>query len=139
MSESHTVRKSQDEIQRDLAEGADRTDWDRLREMTDADIERAVRDDPDAALLDEEWFRAALEVRPSGWPRPSTHRGARVVRPSGEKEQISIRLDKEVLKHFRAEGEGYQTRINDVLRAYVLVQRMKEGEEPSERDSSAFR
>ncbi|WP_263840558.1 BrnA antitoxin family protein [Salinibacter sp.] len=122
MSETHTVRKSQDEIQRDLAEGADRTDWDRLREMTDADIERAVRDDPDAALLDEEWFRAA-----------------RFVRPSGEKEQISIRLDKEVLKHFRAEGEGYQTRINDVLRAYVLVQRMKEGEEPSERDSSAFR
>ena len=122
MSETHTVRKSQDEIQRDLAEGADRTDWDRLREMTDADIERAVRDDPDAALLDEKWFRAA-----------------RVVRPSGEKEQISIRLDKEVLKHFRAEGEGYQTRINDVLRAYVLVQRMKEGEEPSERDSSAFR
>lgn len=122
MSETHTVRKSQDEIQRDLAEGADRTDWDRLREMTDADIERAVRDDPDAALLDEEWFRAA-----------------RVVQPSGEKEQISIRLDKEVLKHFRAEGEGYQTRINDVLRAYVLIQRMKEGEEPSERDSSAFR
>lgn len=122
MSETHTVQKSQDEIQRDLAEGADRTDWDRLQEMTDADIEQAVRDDPDAALLDEEWFRAA-----------------RIVQPSGEKEQISIRLDKTVLNHFRAEGKGYQTRINDVLRAYVLVQRLKEREEPPERDSSASR
>ncbi|MFB6097946.1 MAG: BrnA antitoxin family protein [Salinibacter sp.] len=112
MSETHTVRKSQDEIQRDLAKGADRTQWERLRELSDADIERAVRDDPDAVLLDEDWLRAA-----------------QVVRPSGEKEQISIRLDKTVLDHFRSEGEGYQTRINDVLRAYVLVQRMKEGDE----------
>lgn len=120
MSETHTVRKSQDEIQRDLAEGADRTQWERLQELSDVDIERAVRGDPDAVLLDEDWLRAA-----------------QVVRPSGEKEQISIRLDKTVLDHFRSEGEGYQTRINDVLRAYVLVQRMNERDEGSpERDPS---
>lgn len=112
MSETSIVRKSQEEIRDELAEGQDQTDWERLRGLTDADIEAAVRDDPDAVLLDEEWLRAA-----------------RVVRPSGEKEQISIRLDKDVLDHFRAEGEGYQTRINDVLRAYVLVRRMEDQEE----------
>lgn len=115
MSEKSIVRKSAAEIQRDLEEGKDQTDWKRLRTLTDEEIERAVLEDPDSVLLDEEWFRAA-----------------RVVRPSGEKEQISIRLDKEVLEYFRAEGTGYQTRINDVLRAYVLVQRMKEHEEPSD-------
>jgi uncharacterized protein (DUF4415 family) len=34
------------------------------------------------------------------------------------KEAISLRLDAEVLDWFRAQGPGYQTRINAVLRAY---------------------
>lgn len=117
MSETTIVQKSQEEIRRELAEGKDRTDWERLEKLTDADIEAAVRDDPDAVLLDEEWVQAA-----------------RAVRPSGEKEQISIRLDKDVLDHFRAEGGGYQTRINNVLRAYVLVCRMQEQEDARRRD-----
>lgn len=75
MSEKRIVKKSLEDIRRDLAEGKDCTDWERLQAMTDADIEQAVRADPDAVLLDEEWFRAA-----------------RVVVPSGGKEQISIRL-----------------------------------------------
>lgn len=35
------------------------------------------------------------------------------------KESISIRLDGDVLRHFRATGPRWQTRINAVLRAYV--------------------
>lgn len=35
------------------------------------------------------------------------------------KEPISIRLDDDILSFFRAEGKGYQSRINAVLRAYV--------------------
>ena len=38
------------------------------------------------------------------------------------KELVSIRLDKDVLEHFRAGGKGYQTRINAVLKAYVKAQ-----------------
>lgn len=38
---------------------------------------------------------------------------------------ISIRLDGEVLDYFRAQGRGYQSRINAVLRAYVRSQREK--------------
>jgi uncharacterized protein (DUF4415 family) len=38
------------------------------------------------------------------------------VRPT--KEAISLRVDPEVLEWFRAQGSGWQTRMNDVLRAY---------------------
>ncbi len=47
---------------------------------------------------------------------------AEIVHPV-PKELVSIRLDKDVLDHFRAGGKGYQTRINAVLKAYVKAQR----------------
>jgi len=42
------------------------TDWERLRQMTDDEIEAAAREDPDSPLLDDEWLRAARLVAPSG-------------------------------------------------------------------------
>jgi len=36
------------------------------------------------------------------------------------KEQITLRLDKDVIAWFRTGGEGYQTRINEALREYVV-------------------
>jgi uncharacterized protein (DUF4415 family) len=33
------------------------------------------------------------------------------------KQQISIRLDPEVIAHFRRTGPGWQARVNDVLKA----------------------
>jgi uncharacterized protein (DUF4415 family) len=86
-------RKSQPEAERP------RTDWARVDALTDAEIEAAVRDDPDAApLVDDDWFASATLVM----PKP--------------KEQISIRLDRDVLEHFRRYPR-YQTRINAILRA----------------------
>ena len=41
------------------------------------------------------------------------------------KHQITLRLDPVVLDHFKAEGPGYQTRINAVLRSYVEAQQKK--------------
>ena len=76
-----------------------RTDWARVDALTDEDIAAAIRDDPDAAPeLDEEWFASATLVMPQ------------------PKEQISIRLDRDVLEHFRRYPR-YQTRINAILRA----------------------
>ena len=44
----------------------------------------------------------------------------RVGRPRGsDKEQVSLRIDKEVLARFRAGGAGWQTRINAALRKAV--------------------
>jgi uncharacterized protein (DUF4415 family) len=76
-----------------------RTDWARVDALTDEDIAAAIRDDPDVAPeLDAEWFATATLVM----PKP--------------KEQISIRLDRDVLEHFRRYPR-YQTRINAILRA----------------------
>lgn len=93
----------------------DRTDWERVDALTDEEIERAVAEDPDAELLDAEWFRTA-----------------KMVIPSSEKTRINIRLDEDIVAYFKEEGRGYQTRINNVLKAYVLSQRLKEQREALE-------
>jgi uncharacterized protein (DUF4415 family) len=75
----------------------------------DEEIADAIRDDPDAAPeLDAEWFRAATLVMPE------------------PKEQISIRLDRDVLAHFR-QYPRYQTRINAILRAAMQHEKQKTG------------
>ena len=85
------------------------TGWDALEEKTDEELREAVESDPDAYFLDEDWFEAAIFVE-----------------PSAEKERISIRPDKDILEFFRAEGRGYQSRINKVLREHVAVRQYKE-------------
>jgi uncharacterized protein (DUF4415 family) len=74
-------------------------DWSRFDAITDGEIAASVHDDPDAPpIVDDDWFASATLVM----PRP--------------KEQISIRLDRDVLEHFR-KYPRYQTRINAILRA----------------------
>ena len=65
--------------------------------------------------------RAAAEPRRIDFSRAK--RGA-VVKPQPGKTKISIRLDKEVLDHFRAlvdeaGGGNYQSLINDALRTFI--------------------
>ena len=42
----------------------------------------------------------------------------RGLQPLPPKSSISLRLDQDVLEWFKAQGAGYQTRINSVLRAF---------------------
>ena len=44
-------------------------------------------------------------------------KNARVVVPPGKK-QLTLRLDADVLEWMKAQGKGYQSRINAILRAY---------------------
>ena len=82
-----------------------KTNWKRVDALTDAQIQRAVRHDPGAApIADADWFRRA-----------------RVVVPPGKK-AISLRIDRDVLQWYQEQGQGYQTRINAVLRAYKEAQ-----------------
>jgi uncharacterized protein (DUF4415 family) len=84
-----------------------KTDWKRFDALTDKDIARAVADDPDAAPLDIDWSKAVI---------------ARVAVP---KTPVSIRIAPDVLAFFRAQGRGYQTRINAVLRHYMAHEQAK--------------
>lgn len=76
-----------------------RADLARLRSQTEADIE-ATSPPELAHLPDDFWDDATLVL-----PEP--------------KEPISIRVDRDVLAWFRAQGTGYQTRMNAVLRSYM--------------------
>jgi uncharacterized protein (DUF4415 family) len=79
-----------------------RTDWKRVRDLTDEDIERAVASDPDAApLMSKDWWREARVVLPD------------------PKVPVSVRLDRDVLEWFKGQGPRYQSRINAVLRAFM--------------------
>ena len=80
------------------------TDWKRLDALQDEDID----------LSD------APEITPEMFAKAVVRRG---LKPPPTKQQITIRLDDDVLKWFRAQGDGYQTRINSLLRAYMEAHR----------------
>src|SRR3954470_13152884 len=77
-----------------------KTDWARVDALTDEDIAKAVANDPDAVPIDIDWSDAVL-VMPA------------------KKKAISIRVDEDVLNFFKKQGDGYQRRINAVLRSYM--------------------
>jgi uncharacterized protein (DUF4415 family) len=90
----------------------DRTDWERVRSMSDADIQH---DDDSPSTTAADWEGAVM--RQGGQVVGTVRRRGAGKRPT--KEQVAIRLDPEVLAAFRASGPGWQTRINDVLKEWV--------------------
>lgn len=100
------VSASAKEVARRIGRGESRTDWKRVKAMPQAEVER-LADAEDGPL-------------PEGWE--ST---VRIGLPS-DKKDVHMRLDADVLAWFRSHGRGYQTRINNVLRAFVEVRRRAE-------------
>ncbi len=45
----------------------------------------------------------------------------------GRKQQITLRIDPDVLTFFRRQGKGYQSTINAVLRKYVEERKRRAG------------
>jgi hypothetical protein len=64
MNENDIVRKSLEEIVREVESSGSGSDWKRVDALTDEEIERAVLEDPDAELLSDDWFRRARLVVP---------------------------------------------------------------------------
>lgn len=50
---------------------------------------------------------------------PDFWKNARLVYPPAPQEDLTVRLDRDVVSWFKAQGSGYQRRMNSVLRAYV--------------------
>jgi uncharacterized protein (DUF4415 family) len=75
-------------------------------------------DPDDAPPLDRDWFERA-EIREGD----RLLRRAKIGRPKKDapKEAVNIRLDPDVLAHFRATGPGWQSRINAALRKAAKV------------------
>ena len=68
--------------------------------MTDKDID--LSDSPE--LTAEVFARAVVR---------------RGLKPKDRKVQLTVRVDHDVIDWFRAQGRGYQTQINALLRAYM--------------------
>ena len=84
------------------------TNLKRLDEMTDDDIQRGIEVDPDAApILSEKMLERAV-IRKGRGPQLNPR-----------KKQVTIRLDEEVIDYFKADGSGWQTRLNDALKVVV--------------------
>lgn len=96
MSENNIKRYTLDEIRAMKGQ----TDWEHLRKAGDFE-------GPDDDDFEVDWSKAVLVEGPL-------------------KKPVSLRLDPDILAHFKAQGPGYQTRINAVLRAYMEA-RLKAG------------
>jgi uncharacterized protein (DUF4415 family) len=79
----------------------------KLIEMSDAEAERRAAADPDAGV-----------IPPGFWDN------ATVLLPE-TKQQITLRLDPEVIRFFKRTGKGYQSRMGAVLRSYVEAKRRR--------------
>ena len=77
-----------------------KTDWPRLNAMQDTDV-----------TLSAEHPAAEVQHIVRGIARQG-------LRPVPPKTLISLRVDADVLAWFKAQGTGYQTRMNAVLRAF---------------------
>lgn len=100
---THIIEHTDGRLERRKSE----TDWARVDAMTDAEIDKAIADDPDwAEFKDIDWSRAEVVV-------------------PANKVAISIRVDPDVLDYFRSGGAGYQRRMNAVLRSYVEQRKKK--------------
>ncbi|MDL2280134.1 BrnA antitoxin family protein [Desulfovibrio sp. OttesenSCG-928-G11] len=91
---------------RDAQAADSQTDWQRLKDMSDEAISSAAETDLDNLPLYDPFFETARRLAPSALLKEA-------------KQQITLRIDADVLEWFRASGAGYQSRMNAVLKAYV--------------------
>ena len=97
---SDIVRYTAKQINAKIARGEDRTNWQKANTMTGKKLEASIRADVDDILGEPDWAQAVM-----GIPAPKDH--------------INIRIDHDVVEWFKASGKGYQTFMNNVLRAFV--------------------
>ncbi len=95
------VRYTKQELDDMLRRGEDQTDYARLDAMTEEELEASIDREEEGEI---DW--STIQV---GIPGP--------------KQQITVRFDRDVIEWFKAQGAGYQTRMNAVLRSFVDAQK----------------
>lgn len=87
-------------MKKSFSSKASKTDWKRVTSMKNRDVKLT----PEHPELDIKHI-ARLIVRKG-------------LKPVAAKKSVSLRIDAEVLTWFQAQGPGYQTRMNAVLKAF---------------------
>jgi uncharacterized protein (DUF4415 family) len=103
-NERNIVRYSAAQLEEMRARGESRTDRACILAKTEEELEQDIASDPDWQDMPADWPEVAEAVMP------------------GPKQLLSLRLDTEVVQWFRDQGPGYQTRMNAVLKAFVMQQ-----------------
>jgi uncharacterized protein (DUF4415 family) len=82
------------------------TDWKRVDQLTDEEIEAAIRDDPDAApISDQQWFEQAQLIIPA------------------HLKHLWVQIDEDLTAWFQQQGKDWPAKINSALREYVETRR----------------
>ncbi len=92
-----------------------------LTDEQEAEIQTKIASDPDnPEATDEELSRARpfAEVFPELAESIRRSRGRPIVEV--RKQQVSLRLDPEVIAKFKATGKGWQARVNEILKQAKL-------------------
>lgn len=97
---ANITRVTLEEAKERIARGEDRTDWARVKAMTEEELE------------------ASIDYEEEGYP---IWESTRAVYDPTCKKQITLRLDPDIIEFFKAGGPGYQTRMNAALRQFVIA------------------
>src|SRR5690349_9734470 len=95
------VRSTADELDEMLQRGERQTDWARVVAMTEQQLAAAIAEDEEGEF---DWRTVQVGI-------------------PGPKQRLTVRFDREVIEWFKAQGGGYQTRMNAVLRNVVETQK----------------
>jgi uncharacterized protein (DUF4415 family) len=102
-----------------------RASADNMTDEEDAAITAAALADPDNPPLTDEQlaqFRRMEDVRPDLVRRFRGERGPQKSKPL--KQQVSLRLDPDIIAHFKKRGPGWQSRINATLRKTLKLPKL---------------
>lgn len=102
-NDERTARYTADNLDDLLRRGGDQSDLDRVRALTDEELEASIDRDEEG---DADW-----DTLQAGIPEPT--------------QQLTVRFDADVVAWFKAQGPGYETRMNAVLRGYVGAQQRR--------------
>ncbi|HYI24062.1 MAG TPA: BrnA antitoxin family protein [Thermomicrobiales bacterium] len=94
------VSYTADELRAMRARGESLTDHAALDAMTEEELEASIDHDEEGEV---DWSTVQAGI-------------------PGSKERLTVRFDIEVVDWFKAQGPGYQTRMNEVLKSYVRAQ-----------------
>ncbi len=94
-------RYTAEELDAMLRRGESQTDWAHVDALTEEELEASIDHDEEGEF---DWSTVQVGI-------------------PGPKQQLTVRFDADVVQWFKAQGAGYQTRMNAVLRSYVEAQK----------------
>lgn len=107
-NEETIVRYTAAELDEMERRGDFKTDWARFDAMTEEELEASIDYEEEGV---PDWRRIWVGIPPQG-------------------EMHAVYVDVDVIAWFEATGDGWMSRMNDVLRAHVAAQRAREAEQP---------